>query len=196
MLFGEKYDIIRVSIKFLIMKHISLAHMSYDEAMESFRRIIRNDSWVQCIIDFPADFSMSKIIRDMIGELFDHYSISKKWRGRFILIIDELINNSIEHGSKKGDENTCKIEAGNNKEGHFFIRFEVHDTGNGTGDCSEAQNNVDKAKKEAEKNKKLYMNKRGRGLFLITKKLVDSLDFSKSEKGGMAVKIEKTIYDT
>ncbi len=185
-----------MSIKFLIMKHISLAHMSYDEAMESFRRIIRNDSWVQCIIDFPADFSMSKIIRDMIGELFDHYSISKKWRWRFILIIDELINNSIEHGSKKWDENTCKIEAWNNKEGHFFIRFEVHDTGNGTWDCSEAQNNVDKAKKEAEKNKKLYMNKRWRWLFLITKKLVDSLDFSKSEKWWMAVKIEKTIYDT
>jgi hypothetical protein len=39
----------------------------------------------------------------------------------------------------------------------------------------------------------VYMNKRGRGLFHITEKLVDRLSFSLSPKGWLAVKIEKCI---
>jgi hypothetical protein len=37
------------------------------------------------------------------------------------------------------------------------------------------------------------MEKRGRGLFYITEKLVDRLSFSESMHGGLAVKIEKNI---
>jgi hypothetical protein len=39
----------------------------------------------------------------------------------------------------------------------------------------------------------VYMDKRGRGLFHITEKLVDRLEFTESPKGGLAVKIEKNI---
>jgi hypothetical protein len=39
----------------------------------------------------------------------------------------------------------------------------------------------------------VYMEKRGRGLFHITEKLVDRLEFTESPKGGLAVKIEKII---
>jgi anti-sigma regulatory factor (Ser/Thr protein kinase) len=37
------------------------------------------------------------------------------------------------------------------------------------------------------------MEKRGRGLFHITEKLVDKLEFTQSPKGGLAVKVEKNI---
>jgi hypothetical protein len=39
----------------------------------------------------------------------------------------------------------------------------------------------------------VYTEKRGRGLFYITEKLVDRLSFATSPRGGLAVKIEKEI---
>jgi two-component sensor histidine kinase len=60
--------------------------------------------------------------------IFDAHGITHPWRGRFILITDELINNAIEHGSREGDIDSCVIEAGRKKDGEFFITLEVHDT--------------------------------------------------------------------
>jgi anti-sigma regulatory factor (Ser/Thr protein kinase) len=37
------------------------------------------------------------------------------------------------------------------------------------------------------------MEKRGRGLFYITERLVDTMEFSESPKGWLAVKVEKKI---
>lgn len=39
----------------------------------------------------------------------------------------------------------------------------------------------------------VYMEKRGRGLFYITERLVDNFEFSESPHGGLAVKVAKTI---
>ncbi len=39
----------------------------------------------------------------------------------------------------------------------------------------------------------VYMEKRGRGLFYITERLVDNFEFSASPHGGLAVKVAKTI---
>ena len=40
----------------------------------------------------PHMFGKSKII-------FDNFHVENPWKGRFVLITDELINNAIEHGS-------------------------------------------------------------------------------------------------
>ncbi len=92
------------------MFSFDISHMSYENAMQILSTAIVDNS-ISCQIDFNADHSRSKIIRDFVGKIFDTYNIHYPWRGRFILITDELINNAIEHGSTNGDIDSCIIEA-------------------------------------------------------------------------------------
>lgn len=178
------------------MIHINISHLDYPKAIEKLQNILKeNTSTIfECHLDFSADHTKSKIIRDFIGNVFDFYDIHHPWRWRFILITDELINNAIEHGSATGDTDSCIIHAGRNGD-EFFIELEVHDTGNGK-DAKDAKH-MNKIKEERLHSENIedgvYMEKRGRGLFHITEKLVDRLSFSESPKGGLAVKIEKRI---
>ncbi|MCA9377477.1 hypothetical protein KC711_00960 [Candidatus Peregrinibacteria bacterium] len=48
---------------------------------------------------FPVNYQYSKVIRDFVALIFDRYGLIPPWKARFILIIDELINNSIAYGS-------------------------------------------------------------------------------------------------
>jgi anti-sigma regulatory factor (Ser/Thr protein kinase) len=98
--------------------------------MEQLATTITDTNNISCEISFDADHSRSKIIRDFVGSLFDIHQIEQPWKGRFVLITDELINNAIEHGSQSTDIDSCIIEAHNTKEG-FTISLEVHDTGRG-----------------------------------------------------------------
>ena len=158
----------------------SLANTPYEKALAELQNLIvtsRNETY---IIDFSSDYANSKIIRDFVGALFDAFEINHPWRGRFILITDELINNSIEHGSNAGDTNRCIITAGKrDEENHFYISLEVHDNGKNGKTTAE---NMEKAKREKGEEDVVYMGKRGRGLFHITEKIVDKLSFSQSEK--------------
>jgi anti-sigma regulatory factor (Ser/Thr protein kinase) len=98
------------------------------------------------------------------------------------LIADELVNNAIEHGSSHGDIDSCIIRAKKNEDNVFAIELEIHDTGKGK-DAKDATH-MEKIKSEKTKTQKngIYMEKRGRGLFHITEKLVDELSFSESPK--------------
>lgn len=58
---------------------------------------------------FPSVYESSKTIRDFVALLFDHFGLMPPWRSRFILIIDELINNSVAYGSLTGEENIFRI---------------------------------------------------------------------------------------
>jgi len=179
------------------MLHIDISHLDYPEAIEQIQSSYAKgkDTIIEYSIDFRADHTQSKIIRDFVGLIFDSNGINYPWRGRFILIADELINNAIEHWSVEGDIDSCIIRAGKSEDKEFFIELEVHDTGNWK-DAKDAEHmNEIKAEKLEEKNMEdgVYMAKRGRWLFHITEKLVDKLSFSESPKGGLAVKIEKRI---
>lgn len=48
---------------------------------------------------FPVNYQYSKVIRDFVALIFDRYGLMPPWKSRFILIIDELVNNSIAYGS-------------------------------------------------------------------------------------------------
>lgn len=174
------------------MIHADISHQDYANALKDLRKTSEDLSQLWIMIDFAADHAQSKIIRDFVWSIFDDHAVLAPWKGRFILITDELINNAIEHGSRDGDINMCIIEAGKRDDGTFYIRFEVHDTGTGK-DSEKAKDmmqvKLDHTKPEDEP----YMEKRGRGLFHITEKLVDKLEFGKSIKGWLAVKIEKNI---
>lgn len=81
------------------MNTINISHLTYDEAQQSLADTLITKDNIHCTIEFGADHSQSKIIRDFVGKIFDIHKIEHPWRGRFILITDELINNAIEHGS-------------------------------------------------------------------------------------------------
>lgn len=145
-------------------------------------------------IHFQSNYQHSKTIRDFVGAIFDHFFIHHPWRGRFILITDELINNSIEHGSKNNDTNACYIRVGREESGDFHISLEVHDTGKKQKNkLNHADFEKIKHDRTQNQNNEIYMEKRGRGLFHITEKIVDTISFSESPIGGLAVKIEKSI---
>lgn len=178
------------------MKHVSIEHLEYDTALVLLEKSCPDLSWVEISIDFGADHSQSKILRDFIGRIFEKHKIVPPWRWRFILITDELINNAIEHGSTTGDVDTCIIKAGKDTENTFSITLEVHDTGNKEPSNKPETMDALRKMKKNESSKAVYMEKRGRGLFYITEKLVDRLEFAESPKGGLAVKIEKSIQNT
>lgn len=171
----------------------SLIDQWYDEAITDLTSQIDVSKEQTYTINFRSEHANSKIIRDFVGAIFDAFHVNHPWRGRFILITDELINNSIEHGSNADDINQCIITAGFcNKNRDFHIVVEVHDTG------KKEKNSISDIKALREKfakkpDKPVYMQKRGRGLFKITEKIVDRLSFSQSHKWGLAVKIEKHI---
>lgn len=173
------------------MVKLNIAHKDYNEAMDYILKNIEDISHIDCSIEFNADHSQSKIIRDLVGMIFDSQNIYTPWRWRFILITDELINNAIEHGSMKDDLDVCVIHAGKKEDGIFRISLEVHDTGKGK-DSGNIQD-ISKIMETHTRHKWVYMGKRGRGLFHITEKLVDSLTFSKSPIWWLAVRVEKAI---
>lgn len=163
------------------MVSINIAHLDYQKALDTITREIHSITQVDCRIEFSADHSQSKIIRDFVGKIFEANNIFSPWRGRLILITDELINNAIEHGSQVGDIDVCIIRANRNAEGVFHIMIEVHDTGKGK-DADNAKD-IQSIKKDRMSHSGIYMKRRGRGLFHITEKLVDTLEFSESPHG-------------
>ena len=102
------------------------------------------------------------------------------------------MNNAIEHGSAEDDLDSVVIQAGKGADGCFSISLEVHDTGRGP-DSAKAQDMIAIKESHTQDGDTVYMEKRGRGLFHITEKLVDRMNFDRSPRGGLAVKVEKRI---
>lgn len=175
------------------MLHVNISHTEYAQALKKLQDTYPDLSHVELVIDFSADHAQSKIIRDFVANIFEYNDVRTPWWGRFTLITDELINNAIEHGSSNGDIDSCLIEAWRDEEWSFYINLEVHDTGTGKDAKTAEEMEVVKNKHKNEDNNWVYMQKRGRGLFHITEKLVDRLEFKESSKWGLAVRIEKAI---
>jgi hypothetical protein len=81
------------------MVSFDISHQEYEEALASLHRLCPDLKKVDITIEFGADHKHSKVLRDFVGSIFDAHGIFAPWRGRFILITDELVNNAIEHGS-------------------------------------------------------------------------------------------------
>lgn len=84
-----------------------------------------------------------------------------------------------------GDTDSCVIEASEDPTGDFSIIIEVHDTGNGKDakDATHMSEIKDQKLAKKENEQQVYLEKRGRGLFYITEKIVDRLSFSESPRG-------------
>lgn len=176
---------------------IDISKIDTAVAIEQLKSLADIHSTIECQIDFATDHSQSKIIRDFIGYIFDIHHVDSLWKGRFVLITDELVNNAIEHWSNIGDIDSCIIRASKDEQWVFSIILEVHDTGRGkdSKDVTHMAKVKDKILEEHNE-RGIHMEKRGRGLFYITEKLVDRLSFCESIKWGLAVRVEKNIAVT
>lgn len=142
------------------------------------------------IVEYPSLYPVSKTVRDTIGYLFDTHDRLRSWKGRFILVVDELVNNSIEHGSLAGEINRLECSLTDQGALGWQLKISVVDTGNADG----AKNASQMRQLEAARSgldPTTLSGRRGRGLFFMVKKLVDILEFSDREEGGLVVSITK-----
>jgi anti-sigma regulatory factor (Ser/Thr protein kinase) len=183
-----------------IVKYVILCMITLDITQtdyQSVKNIIDQnieDFWnFSCKIIFVTDFYESKIIRDLVGYFLEKNTIFSPWKARFILITDELINNSIEHGSRPWDINHCIIKIKTTKT-KLKIWLEVIDSWHGKDSkWSEEMEKIKTKKAEETQWDNTYMGSRGRGLFHITSKLVDNLYFKDASNGWLVVWIEKSF---
>jgi anti-sigma regulatory factor (Ser/Thr protein kinase) len=140
-------------------------------------------------LTFRAHFPLSRHVRETLAYLLRRNGIDERWQNRFALISDELVNNSIEHGSCPTDINSFYMKLGKAADGFLTLTLEVTDTGHGP-NAKDAKEMVELL---AEKRKTWLTDttrKRGRG-FQIMEKLVDKLYFRDATKGGLTVGIHK-----
>jgi len=148
------------------------------------------DDMMDIEFSYSADFRNTKKIRDILGKIFDYLGIDGVSKIRSVLMIDELNNNAIEHGSNPGDTNFMRFQAIKLPE-YVQLNIEVEDSGKGnkTAWASKKMQKLQKEKKQ--KGFENHRDIRGRGLFLIIEKLVDKLYFQDAENGWLIVGIEK-----
>lgn len=112
------------------MLQIDISHLEYNELVDFVNANISDFGNFDLELIFKADYNQSKIIRDLILLLFQKNNIEVPWKNRFVLISDELVNNSIEYGSLPLDKNNFTIHF-KTIEKSLTINMEVCDTGRG-----------------------------------------------------------------
>ncbi len=173
------------------MREVSLDQISWKKQREDMISSLCKEQEVDVNICYISDFSSAKILREFVDSVCKHFGVSPKWRTRIVLIIDELNNNAIEYGSKKGDTNYLHLQL-KKIESSIFLHASVIDTWKG----SSPKTAIDMQKLRKKHLKDDFLNHdsiRGRGLFLIISQLVDKLCFSDNTWWGLKVGIEKKL---
>ena len=178
---------------------IDITNRSSSDILELYDQ---NDGQEVFEFSFPVNYQYSKIIRDFVALIFDRYGLIPPWKSRFILIIDELINNSIAYGSIEWEMNTFRLFIKEEKQNEnqslnehsYTIRVEVQDTGTGEGTkTADEMRWIRDQSHETFNSAGHYMGKRGRWLFMLTENLVDILDFQDNPEWGLTVIVQKSI---
>lgn len=173
------------------MLRIDISHLEYTDLVDFVDTHISDVGNFDLELVFKADYNQSKIIRDLILLLFQRNSIDVPWKNRFVLISDELVNNSIEYGSLPLDKNRFIIHF-QTENGVLSITMEVCDTGRGMESKTSQEMEELKVLKEAS-GFEWYLWKRGRGLFQLVTNLVDELYFRDNPNGGLIVGVRKKM---
>lgn len=140
---------------------------------------------------FKADYSQSRLIRNLILFLFEKNWIDVPWKNRFSLISDELVNNSIEYGSLPLDKNTFFIKF-SIIEKVLYINLEVHDTWRWAFAKNSSQMESIRKQKVLE-TQQVYLGKRWRWLFQLVTNIVDELYFKDKETWWLIVWVNKKL---
>lgn len=137
-------------------------------------------------LKLPANLHYSSVLRHMAGELFAMAKFSKAWSSRLKLVVDELFMNAVRYGSTP---NTSTVT----------ITFNLDENGiecvmedDGTGSLAVPAEELKKKIVANEANTDITRTS-GRGLSMITKLWTDGMEITKSEFGGIAVKISKEL---
>jgi anti-sigma regulatory factor (Ser/Thr protein kinase) len=160
--------------------------------MDSQNPAIINDrpKIIEITITMPTQAYFLSGIRDFTLNLIKNMTdFSEQWAYRFQSIIDELCNNAIEHGSKEGEN--IKITFQNSPK--EFIQIIVEDTGTGPTHlkADELTKLVNERKSQVVVNGLI----RGRGLPKIVSEWTDELEFTNTDKGGIRVRVKKSLND-
>lgn len=147
---------------------------------------------VKIAITLPTVAYFLSGIRDFTLNLTKNLTgFSEQWAYRFQSIVDELCNNAIEHGSKKGEE--IKLTFISVKDESLEII--VEDTGTGP----QKYNGMEMRRLLEEKREVMahtqYMELRGRGLAQIVASWSDEIEFTNNAQGGLIVRVKKYLKD-
>ena len=137
---------------------------------------------------YLSDFKNAKILRDIVSIIVRHIWLSRVVISRLTLIVDEMNNNAIEHGSNQWDVNKIRFMC-EPKEGGLFVCIEVEDSGK----WWTAKKALDMETLRAHQLRlgyKWHNSIRWRWLFMIIVNLVDRVYFKDSKNGGLIVWIK------
>lgn len=149
------------------------------------------DNKLEVIVKYKSLFENTKHLRDIIQNIMEASWIDKIWVNRFILIWDELNNNSIEYWSKSWDENTLLIIV---FKWDDFINIDLSVSDRWNWDFSKTSFEMEKLRDEKRDYEFDYHKSiRWRGLFLIISNIVDSLEFLDNQDWWLTVKITKKL---
>ncbi|MDD3646151.1 MAG: ATP-binding protein [Candidatus Gracilibacteria bacterium] len=165
-----------------------------DDNFVSIKKILQKISLeekAEICFSYISDFRSAKILRDCVNEICNLLGVDSTPKNRLILVIDELNNNAMEYGSLFGETNNMYFCFDKNIDS-LLIKVEVEDTGNGY-ETKKAKDMEIIREENKKRNFSYHKSIRGRGLGLITEKIVDRLYFKDSASGGLIVGIEMKI---
>ncbi len=149
------------------------------------------DNNISVSFGYSSNFKNTHVIRQFVEVISQRFGMSEEWVNRMILIVDELNNNAIEHGSKKTMWSEMKVIMSRDNS-TIHVNIEVEDSWTWKNPKTAAD--MEELWKQAQKKWfKKHTSIRGRGLFLIITRLVDNLYFKDSDTGGLIVWIDKKI---
>ncbi len=165
--------------------------LSILDKKEYIRQKINLSNW-NLEFYFASSFSSSSLIRELVSIIWIVLDLEKIWSSRLVLIVDELVNNSIEYGSNPWEQNKIRIMFNKDNNWKTNLTIEVEDTWNW---------DYHKNSFEMEKQKKIRLNNwfenhesiRWRWLFLIILKLVDELYFKDTPQWWLIVWVKKSF---
>lgn len=113
---------------------------------------------------------------------------SEKWAYRWQSVIDELINNAIEHGSAANQEIKIIFIS------HYLESVEAFIEDTGTGPIKKTANEMNQYLNSPHDPQKMK-SIRGRGLCQIASQWSDQLDFKDNDQGGLTIHVLKRLSE-
>lgn len=150
-----------------------------------------DDNGISISFCYGSNFKNTRVIRRFVELISMKIWMSEEWVNRMILIVDELNNNAIEHGSESSSKSEMRVIM-NKKDGNIQVNIEAQDSW--TGPHPKTAHDMNALRKDTEQKWfKNHTSIRWRGLFLIITRLVDELYFQDVSHGGLIVWIHKNI---
>ena len=170
------------------MKAITISDIPDSKELQIFLGDFMYEGDFSVRIEYDSIFSNTPKLRFLMESLLDMYGVDVKDKNRLVLVSDELNNNAVEHGTGECWNNAMEVSVEKRANNKLFVNIEVTDCGEGSAVYME---NLQQEKEES--GFQNHRSIRGRGLFLITEKIVDNLYFKDAKDGGLTVWVEKTL---